>query len=58
LSGGVVTFNTTQSFMTVASGVNLSAAAGSSPPTAASSTFNVGTNTDIIFAGGFDDCRP
>jgi hypothetical protein len=58
LSGGVVTFNTTQSFMTIANGVSLEAAAGASPPTAASSTFNVASNTDIIFAGGFDDCRP
>jgi hypothetical protein len=58
LSGGVGQFNTTPSFMTVASGVSLSAAAGTVPPTAASSTFNVASNTDIIFAGGFDDCRP
>lgn len=58
LTGGVVTFNTTQSFMTVASGVNLSAAAGASPPTATASTFDVTANTDILFADGFDGCRP
>jgi hypothetical protein len=58
LNGGAVTFNTTQTFMTVASNVTLSAAPGASPPTAASSTFNVASNTDILFANGFDDCRP
>jgi hypothetical protein len=58
LSGGVGLFNTTQSFMTMASGVSLSAAAGASPPIAALSTFNVTANADIIFADGFDDCRP
>jgi hypothetical protein len=58
LNGGAVSFVTAQTFMTVASGVSLSAAAGASPPIAASSTFNVTVNADIIFTDGFDDCRP
>ena len=58
LSGGVVTFNTAQTFMTVASGVSLSAAAGANPPSAAAGTFDVTANGDIVFANGFDDCRP
>ncbi|HET9189132.1 MAG TPA: hypothetical protein VFN69_00995 [Rudaea sp.] len=58
LNGGAVSFATTQSFMTVASGVSLSAAPGASPPTAASSTFNVASNTNFVFSDGFDGCRP
>jgi hypothetical protein len=58
LNGGAVTFNTTQTFMTVASNVTLSAAAGAQPPATASSTFNVASNTDFVFSDGFDGCRP
>ncbi|HXD82953.1 MAG TPA: carboxypeptidase-like regulatory domain-containing protein [Rudaea sp.] len=58
LAGGVVTFATTQTFMTVASGVNLSAAAGANPPTVAASTFDVIANGDFVFSDGFDGCRP
>jgi hypothetical protein len=58
LNGGAVSFATTQSFMTAASGVSLSATPGASPPTAASSTFNVASNTDFVFSDGFDGCRP
>ncbi|HEY7872619.1 MAG TPA: hypothetical protein VIC31_07865 [Rudaea sp.] len=58
LNGGAVAFNTTQSFMTAASGVNLSAAASASPPTAAASTFNVMANSDLVFFNGFESCAP
>ena len=58
LNGGAVTFNTTQAFLTVTTNpASLSAAAGSNPPTPASSTFNVMLGDEIFF-NGFESCTP
>jgi hypothetical protein len=58
LSAGSITFSTTTKFKTVAALVSLSATANPATPTSASSTFNVGPNTDWVFWGDFESCTP
>jgi len=56
---GVATFSTTgPKFYTVAAGLDISAAPEAGNDTAiANSNVNVVTNTDILFADGYEDCR-
>jgi FG-GAP repeat len=56
---GVATFSTTgPKFYTVVAGLDISAAPEAGNDTAiANSSVNVVTNTDILFADGYDDCR-
>ncbi|MEO8801980.1 MAG: hypothetical protein ABI304_06945, partial [Rudaea sp.] len=61
LTGGVVTFATTQHFYSAATNVNLAATGSGSPaPNPAAATFDVNmvSPADIVFHDGFEVCSP
>ena len=58
LSAGTITFSTTKTFRTVATGINLTAAATTPTPTSAVTTFDVLADADWVFWGDFESCTP
>jgi len=58
LSAGTITFSTTKTFRTVATGINLTAAATTPTPASTVTTFDVLADADWVFWGDFESCTP